>query len=322
MTFQAFILLLVFFGAGGIVVALYLYANRRRLTIATEARARLEAARARGVPVGVELSILKDERVSHLRFLERLLANKPITALLGDELTRAGSRMNVGEVLLASGVTAGLGALVGWRYGGVMVPLFAVVGGLLPVINLRRMQGARKRKFETQLPDAIDMLVSSMRAGYSLQAAMNFVGQEMPAPLGPAFARFHDEQRLGIDVRTALLDMQDRVGTLDIKMFVTSVLIQRETGGNLSEILGNIAAVMRDRVSFRGQLEALTAEPKMSARLLAALPVVVFFGLSAVNPDYIAPLTTSPTGRMLLAFSACSVVVGYFVMSKIADVEI
>jgi tight adherence protein B len=163
--------------------------------------------------------------------------------------------------------------------------------------------------------------VNALRAGYSLQAAMEFVGNELPAPLGPEFARFYDEQRLGVDVRLALVAMQERVGTTDIKMFVTSLLIQRETGGNLGEVLGNLAALMRERVAFRGTVATLTAEPKMSARVLAGLPVVVFLFLSTTNKDFLKPLLTTDTGHFMLAYAVVSVFVGYFVMMRIAKVD-
>jgi tight adherence protein B len=178
------------------------------------------------------------------------------------------------------------------------------------------------KRFEDQLPEAIDMIVNAMRAGFSFQAALKFVGDEVPAPLGDEFTRVYDEQRLGSDIRSALLAMQDRVGTLDAKMFVTSLLIQRETGGNLSEVLGGLATLIRDRVALRGQVDTLTAEPKFSGRVLSLLPVVGFLALFYLNPGMMQPMMTTSTGRMLLMYAVASVVVGYFVLMKIADIEL
>jgi len=166
------------------------------------------------------------------------------------------------------------------------------------------------------------MIVTAMRAGYSFQAAMRFVGEEMPAPLGPEFARFYEEQRLGVEVRTALLGIHERVRSLDFKMLATAVLIQRETGGTLSDILANIATLMRERVAIRAQIETLVSEPKMSARVLAAAPVVLYFGLLLINPEYVEPLTTTTLGRFLLIGAAVSVSIGYFILSSMADVDI
>ncbi len=125
--------------------------------------------------------------------------------------------------------------------------LGALLGAVAPFIVVRHMQKRRAKKFEEQLPDAIDMIVNAMRAGFSFQAALKFCGDEIAAPLGDEFTRIYDEQRLGSDMRQALLGMQERVGTLDAKMLVTSLLIQRETGGNLSEVLGGLATLIRDR---------------------------------------------------------------------------
>jgi tight adherence protein B len=195
------------------------------------------------------------------------------------------------------------------------------MGALAPFTWLRWKQRRRRQTFEAQLPEAIDMLVSAMRAGYSFQAAMNFIGQEMVAPLGPEFARFYEEQRLGIDVRTALTRLQDRIDSLDLRMFVTAVLIQRETGGNLAEILTNLSDLMRQRVAVRGQIETLTAEPKLSAKILAALPVLVFLVINLVDPAFMRPMITSEVGRIALFAASISVIVGYFIMLRIADID-
>jgi tight adherence protein B len=166
------------------------------------------------------------------------------------------------------------------------------------------------------------MLVSAMKAGYSFQAATQFVGEEMKEPAGPEFARFYDEQRLGIDVRTALINMQERLDSIDLKMFVTAVLIQRETGGNLGDVLSNLADLIRARIAMRGQIETLVAEPKMSARFLAVLPVAVYLMLSLVSPGFLDPMIQSDGGRIALATAAFSVVAGYAIMMRIADVDV
>jgi tight adherence protein B len=198
-----------------------------------------------------------------------------------------------------------------------------IAGWLGPFLWLRWRQKKRIRDFEQQLPDAIDMLVSAMKAGYSFQAATQFIGEEMIPPLGPEFARFYEEQRLGVDVRTALISMQNRLESLDLKMFVTAVLIQRETGGNLGEVLSNLADLIRQRIAMRGQIQTLIAEPKLSARFLAVLPVLVFLVLSAMNPHFFDPMTAPGSiGRLVLTISAISVVVGYMIMMKIADVDV
>jgi tight adherence protein B len=196
-----------------------------------------------------------------------------------------------------------------------------VAGALAPFGWLSRRYARRERAYEEQLPDAIDMLGSALRSGYSFHAATNFLGMELAEPLGPQFARMYDEQRLGIDARTALTNFEERVGSLDVKMLVTALLIQRETGGNLGEVLQNTADMLRQRSSIRGHLKTLTAEATYSARILALLPVVIFVGLSYVMPDFIQGFTSNATGQVLLVGAAVSVVLGYLVMMKIADVD-
>lgn len=307
----------VFIGTLSVLVGAYIFANRRRLSDAATARERLRLD-----PAAAAAALLRDERVSELPLLDRLLRGRTFAEELATQLQRAGSPMSAGMFLLlqAGAVLAGL--LLGNLLGQVVfVVLGAILGAALPVLWLRRRVRKRLDAFQTQLPEAIDMLVTSMRAGYSFQAAMRFIGQEMPAPLGPEFARFYDEQRLGMDVRTALIGMLDRVHSLDLKMLVTAVLIQRETGGTLSDVLANIAALMRERVTVRAQIETLTAEPKLSARVLASAPVVVYLGLLAVDKEYVQPLTGEGLGRLMLVAAALSVGIGYWILMQLADID-
>lgn len=207
------------------------------------------------------------------------------------------------------------------RVGTVAVPLLAVVGGACPWMYLKRRQRLRLKAFDAQLPEAIDMLVNALKAGYSLQAAMKFIGEEMSEPLGPEFSRFYDEQRLGVDVRTALLNLQSRMDSLDLKMFVTALLIQRETGGNLAEVMTNISTLMRERVALRGQLDTLTAEPRISALVLALLPVFLFLLFSVLNPKYMSPLYTTSVGHIMLLYAVCSDFVGYLILRRMGDID-
>ena len=307
----------VFIGTLCLIVGAYIFANRRHLSAAAAARERLhgtEEAAARG--------ILRDDRASELPFLDRLLTGRPFTLTLSDLLQRAGSQLSPGAFLFTLVACTLAGSLAGSFSGRtVWVVLGTATGFFLPLLWLRRKARKRRQAFEEQLPEAIDMIVTSMRAGYSFQAAMRFIGEEMPAPLGPEFARFYDEQRLGVEVRTALLGIQERLHSLDFKMLATAVLIQRETGGTLSDILANIAILMRERVTVRAQIETLVSEPKMSARVLAAAPVVVYFGLLLLNPEYVEPLTTTGLGRAMLSVAAASVVIGYWILTSMADVD-
>ena len=309
----------VFIAALALFVGGYVLVNRRSLAAAGVAKSRLTAGQA----FDKTWNLLRDERVSTVPFLNRLLTGKTWIERLRLRLEQAGTAMRPATFLLLTVLFGFTGTFVGGRTNdGILMLLCTAVGWVAPFYWLRRRGRKRLGAFETQLPDAIDMLVSAMKAGYSFQAATQFIGEELRDPLGPEFARFYDEQRLGIDVRTALLNMQDRVNSLDLKMFVTAVLIQRETGGSLAEVLQNLADLVRQRIAMRGHIETLVAEPKMSAKFLAVIPVLVFLLLSAVNPGFMAPLTHEQAGRFALMGAALSVIVGYMVMMKIADVDI
>lgn len=302
-----------------LVVGGYLFINRRTLAEADVARERLRPEQE----ADKTLTLLKDTRISEVNFLNRLLSGKDWVQELQLQLMRAGSGLNPAAFVmlcLATGIVGTFIAL-GVQSPTISIPV-AIVGWLGPAFWLRRKQRKRLRLFESQIPDGIDMLVSAMKAGYSFQAATQFIGDEMPVPAGPEFARFYDEQRLGIDVRVALVNMQERLNSLDLRMFVTAVLIQRETGGNLSDVLQNLADLIRARIAMRGHIETLVAEPKMSARFLAVLPVMVYLVLQVVSPHFMDPMMHSPGGRMSLGIAAFMVVVGYGIMMRIADVDI
>ncbi len=312
------VLLGIFLATVSLLVGAYLYVNRRSLAAADFARDRLRAPEAQTR----QWSLLKDESVSGFGFLNQILEGRNWIEVLRVRLEKAGVTMRPGSFVLIV-VTSGLaGTLLGARTGGLTTLALTAAGWIAPFFWLRWRHRRRLHQFENQLPDAVDMLVSAMRAGYSFQAATQFIGDEVAAPLGLEFARFYEEQRLGVDVRTALLGMQDRVDSLDLKMFVTSVLIQRETGGNLGEVLSNLADLVRQRSALRGHIQTLVAEPKMSARILAVMPVAVFLLLTFVNPRFVSPMTTTPAGRTLLTGAAISVVLGYYIMMRIADVDL
>lgn len=316
---QLLLLAGVFVSVLALLVGAYMFANRRRLAVVAAVRARLAAEGGGGTTA---LTLLRDEEsASDLPFLNRILSGREWTEEISRQLRRAGSSLNPGAFLLMTAMGAVSGIMVGSRLGPAGMVVGGTLAGALPYLWLRLRQNGRVTRFEEQLPDAIEMLVSAMRSGYSFHSATNFLGQELAKPLGPEFARVYDEQRLGIDARTALLNFQERVGSIDVKMFVTALLIQRETGGNLSEILSKASDMMRERMSVKGHLKTLTAEATYSARILALLPVIIFFAMTYIVPDFARAFVDSSTGQLMLAAAAGSVVIGYMIMMKIADVD-
>jgi len=314
-------LALVFLGTIGLLVGTWTFLNRSELTASDAALQRLrEVEQAQDAA----RNILKDESVSSLPALDRLLGGREVTARLSLKLQSAGVDMTPGRFVLGMAISAFavmliarslLGSIIGAAIG-------TGIGLFLPVMWLGMKERKRLDLFQEQLPEAIDMLVSAMKAGYSFQAAMKFIGEEVPLPLGPEFARFYEEQRLGMEVRTALLALQERVNSLDLRMFVTAILIQRETGGNLSEVLGKISTLMRERSALKGEIATLTAESKLSARILGALPFVVFGMVNLLNPGFMRPMMQTSVGPWVFAGAALMVAFGYWVMMQIADIEI
>jgi tight adherence protein B len=319
---QLLLLAAVFIGTVGVLIGGYLFINRRTLAQTDAALQRLRE-RDRATPDSVR-SILRETNVSDLPALDRLLAGRGITAIVAERLQRAGlEQMTPASFVLRVIVSAAIGFTAGWLFRGLPVAILGLaIGCMIPIWWLTSKQKKRAAKFREQLPDAIDMLVNAMKAGYSFQAAMRFIGEEIGAPLGPEFTRFYEEQRLGMEVRTALLALQTRIDSLDLKMFVTAILIQRETGGNLSEVLGNIGTLMRERAALKADIETLTSESKMSARILSALPVVVFVLINLINANFMKPMLESRTGVIVFVSAAFMVMMGYYTMMKIADIDI
>jgi len=319
---QLLLLAAVFLGVVGVLIGGYLFINRRTLAQADAALDRLRE-RDRSTPDSVR-SILREQNVSDLPALDKLLAGRGITAIVAEQLQKAGLETTTpAAFILRVAVSTVIGFTVGWLFRGAVVGILGgFIGFMAPVWWLRGKQKKRVALFRDQLPDAIDMMVSAMRAGYSFQAAMRFIGEEIATPLGPEFTRFYEEQRLGMEVRTALLALQTRIDSLDLKMFVTAILIQRETGGNLSEVLGNIGTLMRERAALKADIETLTAESKMSARILSLLPVVVFVLINLINAQFMKPMLDSPTGILVFVVAAFFVMAGYYSMMKIADIDI
>lgn len=314
------VLVMVFVGALLLVVGSFVFINRRRLS-ATDA-ARIRVGDSGGIMRSdVPLSILKDERVSDVKAINELLTGRGITLQLERELTHAGSRQKPGEFLLFTLLSGMIGLTAAQFAVGGFLSFLGLFFAVVPYLLLKRRQGLRKKAFEMAFPDALDLMTNALRAGYSLQAAMEFTGREAAQPLRAEFLRFYDEQRLGVDVRTALMAMQERIGTEEARLFVTSLILQRETGGNLVELLNNISGLIRERLKFQANLETLTAEPKMSARVLAGMPFVMFGAIYSINAEYMKPLFEQPQGKFLMVYAFVSVVVGYIIMDRIASVD-
>lgn len=199
--------------------------------------------------------------------------------------------------------------------------LGAVIGALLPDMYLRRKARTRLRRFEEQFPEALDLLGRAIRAGHPLSAGLRMVADEMPDPVSIEFRQVFEEQRFGLPFEEALLSLSDRVDLVDVRIFITAVLIQREVGGNLAEILDTLSQVIRGRFTLKRQLRTYTAQGRVSGYALVVLPVVTGIILYVMDPEYVSILWTESIGRMMVGVVLVMWVVGFFWIRRIIDVE-
>ncbi len=203
----------------------------------------------------------------------------------------------------------------------IVVPM-GISLALLPWAWLVFRRRRRLRKFAKQLPDALELVSRALRAGHSLASGFNLVSQEMKNPIAMEFQRVFEEQNLGVSLDAALENMTDRIPNLDLRFFATAVVLQRQTGGDLAEILDKIGYLVRERFKLWGQVQALTGEGRLSGIVLLALPPVLFLAVYRLNPEYVMPLFTDPMGRQMLAGGIVLQLLGAIVIKKIINIKV
>ncbi len=247
----------------------------------------------------------------HLPSLQKLIVQ-------ADVHIRPSTLFGIGTLLGVGGVT--LSWLAGVKI--YLAPLLGIVMFTVPFVWLLTKRTMRLKKFAGQLPDALELVARALRAGHSLAAGMHVVAEEMPSPIAEEFLRVYEEQNLGILIDDALKSMTERVPNLDLRFFVTSVLIQRQTGGDLSEILDKIGYVIRERFRILGQVKALTAEGRLSGVILIALPFGLFLMMLHIKPDYIEKLWTHELGIKMSIAALIMQLVGAIVIRKIVNIKV
>lgn len=289
-----------------------------------DVKKRLALLSLRGIEDADMPNILKSELLSDVPAFNRILACFGTALRIDRRLRQAGLRMKVGVFLLLSLAAFALGVLLGtilhWPFA--MTLAVGLLLLLLPnaMVNIRR--GRRLRTFVAHFPDALEMFARSLRAGHSFTGAIQLVSQEMPDPVGTEFRQVFDEQNLGVPLREALTGMTHRIDSIEVRFFVTAILIQRETGGNLAEIIDKIAHVIRERFRIEGQLKVFTAQARMTGSILVLLPIGVALAIGALNPDYLKPLWFEKTGKIMLALAACMQIAGALVIRRIIRIKI
>ena len=270
-----------------------------------------------------QTNIIRQRATGNVEWLNVLLSK--VTSLSSVELmlVQANSHMPLSVFVLISFVSAAVLALGAALYNlGLLGMLGCGGGGLfLPFGYIRWKRKSRFLLFQQQLPDALDLMARALRAGHAFSVGMKMVGDEFPDPVGPEMGRAVEEISYGIEIPEALKSLSKRIECVDLKFFVTALIVQRETGGNLAEIIEAISRLIRLRFELLGRVQALSAEGKWSAIVLMALPVVLLFGLSWINPEYMDPLYSDPTGQMMLAVAFVWMGIGGMVIKRMINIK-
>lgn len=225
--------------------------------------------------------------------------------------------------ILSVGTAVALGSMVLIATGSVFAALVAtIVGAMLPSMYVRRRRTQRLNAFEEFLPESIDLVGRALRAGHPLSAGFKMAADDGPEPVAGEFRRIFEEQRFGLPLQDSLLGMADRINLVDVRILVTAILIQREVGGNLAEILDNLSTVVRARFTIRRQVRVYTAQGRMTGYLLSALPLIIFTLLYAINGKYMSILFTDPVGKILVGVALAMQLIGFIWIKKIIKIEI
>ncbi len=269
-------------------------------------------------------NILKQESLSAIPWVHRILVALPGAVKLQLLIVQAGSRSSVGTLIIGSFVLAFFGT---WSATFVTRVFwfdlaFGLAAGSLPYVYFSLKRQARFGKFDGQLPEAIDLMARALRAGHAIISAVELVSQETSEPLASEFRTVFEEQNLGLPIREALLNLVSRVPTDDVRFLATAILVQKETGGNLAEIMDKAASVMRERMRLKGQLRVYTAQGRLTGWFLCFLPFFVFALISFVNREYERQLWTSPIGLRLIYAALTLMALGIFTIRKIINLKV
>ncbi len=271
-----------------------------------------------------ELALLRDEMLSKIPALDNLLRRSSRISELQTMLEQADLKSRAGNLLLLCLLSgAAFGLLVLWFTGfSQFVWLGVLLGAILPYSFASYKRTKRFQKFEEIFPEAIDTLARAVRAGHAFTTALEMIASEIADPVASEFRKLFEEQKFGLPVRDALLNLTERVPLVDVKFFVTAVMLQRETGGNLAEILDNLSYVIRERFKIQRQVRVHTAQGRLTMMLLMGLPPVIVIAMQIMSPMFIRPLFDDPIGHILLVAGITLQTVGYFVIRRVIQIQV
>jgi tight adherence protein B len=294
------------------------------------ARARLLRERLESVQKAAEqqpnedLALVRDQTLSEIPALDTLLRRSARIANLQDFLSQAGLTIRAGNLLFLSGISAVVfaGVILFLGQASVFALVGAVIGAFIPYSYASFRRNKRFQKFEEIFPEAIDTLARAVRAGHAFTTALEMISDEVAEPISTEFRILFEEQKFGLPVRDALINLTERVPLVDVKFFVTAVMLQRETGGNLAEILDNLSYVIRERFKIQRQVRVYTAQGRLTMMLLMGLPPVIVVAMMMISPAFMRPLFTDPLGHVLIELGIGLQTVGYFVIRKIIQIQV
>jgi len=289
-------------------------------------RKRVEAVRRaeRRGDISVELELLRDEMLSSVPMLNRLMINLSWTAKVQSLIAQAGLKTKAGKVILVSTVAGLATYMVSDHFLHHMIPasIIGLLAAAVPLAIVAWKRQRRMRQFEQRFPEALDLLGRAVRAGHAFTTGLEIVSKESSEPVAGEFRACFEEQNFGLPIRDALLNMAERMPLVDVRFFVTALLVQKETGGNLAEVLDELARVIRDRFRIYREVKVKTAQGRLTAIILIALPVFMLLALQGVNPSYVRVLFTDPLGPMVLGIAAIMQLIGSILIWRIVHIEV
>ncbi len=271
--------------------------------------------------------LLKEIRESSDNFFEKMFRSLDLVKNLQEYIRQADLTWSVEGFALFSLIGLTVGAMLGTRLK--MLPTAyagpvgcAIILGLAPFGYVAQTRKRRLRGLEAQLPEALDFLSRSMRAGHAFAISLQMVGEELPDPMGREFRTLFNEHNLGAPLESAMRAMCDRIPLLDLRFFASAVMLQKQTGGNLSDILTRLSYVIRERFRLRGQVKAASAHGRMTAAILGGLPIVTVIALLFVAPGYLDGMVADPDGKKLIAGAFVGQIIGNLIIRKIVNIEV
>jgi tight adherence protein B len=287
---------------------------------------RLEAVRQteRRGNASLEVQLLRDEMLSTVPALNQIMMKWSWAGSLRKYINQAGLTTKPATVVMIMGVFACTAyLLVGFLYHQLVLSIAAaLIGAFVPIAVLSFKRSSRLGKFEEHLPEALDLLGRAVRAGHSFTTGLELIAQECGEPIASEFRTTFEEQNLGLPLRDSLLNLSERVPVVDVQLLVTALLIQRDSGGNLAEILDELSRVIRERFRIYREVKVKTAQGRLTAGILILLPLIMLAAMGALNPGYIRVLFVDPTGRMMLYVAGGMQIFGSILLWKIVNIEV